>query len=105
MSETISQLPLAAQANAADLIPATQGSSGPQSGITRAVTPAQILAVGPPVYTVSGLPSVAPGTHGFAFASNGRNSGEGSGSGTGCQVYLNSAGTWFACWSGLAVTA
>ena len=42
MSETISQLPLASEANASDLIPATQGSTGAGTGMTRAITVAQI---------------------------------------------------------------
>ena len=43
MSETISQLPAATTGNATDLIPATQGSVGPGTGTTRAVTPGQIV--------------------------------------------------------------
>ena len=42
--ESISQLNAATQANSNDLIPATQGSIGPGTGTTRAVTVAQIVA-------------------------------------------------------------
>lgn len=41
MSESISQLPAASQANLTDLIPATQGSIGPGTGTTRGVTLSQ----------------------------------------------------------------
>lgn len=56
--------------------------------------------------TVVNLP-VRAGTYAGmrAFATNARNSGEGAGAGTGCYCTLNSAGVWFADWSGLGVTA
>lgn len=44
--ESISQLDSATQANSTDIIPATQGSSGPGSGTTRGVTVSQILNSG-----------------------------------------------------------
>jgi hypothetical protein len=47
MSETISQLPAATAANLTDILPATQGSSGPGTGTTRGVTLAQMIAMAP----------------------------------------------------------
>lgn len=46
--ETISHLPSASGANLSDILPATQGSSGPGTGTTRGVTMSQALALVPP---------------------------------------------------------
>lgn len=59
-----------------------------------------------PNYTVAGLPAVTSADVGAqAFATNGRNTGQGAGTGTGCNVFVNNAGTWCAVWSGAAVTS
>lgn len=68
---------------------------------TQALTPAN-----PPKYTVATLPTVTAANQGqFAYATNGRNTGEGSGAGTGCVVTVNSAGIWAAVWSGVHVVS
>jgi len=57
-----------------------------------------------PQFTVANLPAVTAANQGyFAYATNGRNTGEGSGSGTGCMVTVNKNGVWAAVWSGAAV--
>jgi len=59
-----------------------------------------------PLYTVAALPAVVAANQGqFAYATNGRNTGEGSRAGTGCLVTCNSAGVWAAVWSGVQVVA
>ena len=64
--ESISQLNAATQANASDLIPATQMSIGPGTGTTRAITPAQVVAAPfPGTMTFTHAPvtdTTAPGT-------------------------------------------
>lgn len=58
-----------------------------------------------PVFTVSALPATAA-TGSFAFASNGRKTGEGSGAGTGLPVYWNpSTSTWFTFSGNVVVTS
>ena len=65
MSETISQLPLASEANLSDLIPVTQGSVGAGTGITRTVTGAMLADLVPTgVFAsldLSSLPTSNPG--------------------------------------------
>lgn len=61
MSETISQLATATQANASDILPATQSSVGPGTGTTRGVTQAQLLAAGGPMLGVTTNSNAAAG--------------------------------------------
>ncbi len=56
-------------------------------------------------FDVDDLPPLSAALAGTeTFARNARNSGQGVGDGSGCRVYLDAAGHWLACWSGLAVT-
>lgn len=85
------------------------GTVTPAGGTVTAISMQQAACGNIGTYTVAGLPAAsgyALGT--FAFASNGRNTGEGGGSGTGTPVFvknISSVHTWCAIWSGVAVTS
>ena len=85
------------------------GTVTPAGGTTSSVSMQQAACGNIGSYAVASLPAASGYNLGtFAFASNGRNTGEGAGSGTGTPVFvknISSVHTWCAIWSGVAVTS
>lgn len=81
----------------------TLGQNG--KTLITALTAGVAVLSDPPNYTVADLPTTAA-NGAFAWASNGRKSGEGSGAGTGVPVFWNSStSSWYSYLSGAPVTS